>query len=172
MADWKRFVEVISAYRLNDELNEAISEAEILRIERSFRVRIPKQLKEIYLSNNGQKCETKGIFKAVYGYDVYEKLILLSAGEMCLVRKKFLSNENYKGFFIKTYFPFAADNKESPENCFCLDIDTGEIFLLVLYAPDWTLPLDWQLWKIKQANTLFHFLDFQILLYGSDAKSI
>lgn len=161
MANWNDFIKAI---RLDDDLNSPSSIKEILDIEVLLGFNLPDELKNIYLNNNGQIGKKKGLFKAVSGYDVYRRPLFLSLKEMYLIWKKLCEDKDMRDYFSFTFIPFASDNKDYPDNVFCLDVETSRVFLLWALAPDPTLPVDWQLTRIKQADSFAQFLDNQILL--------
>lgn len=64
MADWNDFLEKIRVYpKLLEDLNPPCSLNYILTTERYLGLTFPVNLKNIYLCNNGQRGEGKGLFK-------------------------------------------------------------------------------------------------------------
>lgn len=166
MASWNEFLNEIKRFKsLFEDLNGPCIHAEIVNAERELNLLFPEDLKIIYLNNNGQSGIETGVFKALSGYDVYKRPKLLSLRSMINMHNAFLKNSDFGAYFKNTYIPFACDDENYPDNVFCVDSECGAVYLLWVSAPDWTLPVDWQLLKVKQTNTLEAFLEIQTMYY-------
>lgn len=166
MASWNAFLNAIKSFKpLFDDLNGPSSEVEIINAEYELKLSFLEELNNVYLSNNGQLGNEKGVFKALSGYDVYKRPKLLSFSSIINLKNVLLKNSNFGAYFKSTYIPFACDDENYPDNVFCVDSESGEVYLLWVSTPDWTLPVDWQLLKVKQANTLEAFLEIQTMYY-------
>lgn len=165
---WIQFKEKCSIFPgLITDLNPGCRQADVHRMEEKMGISFPDDLKQLYLMNNGQKGKKDGIFKAVSGYSKFSRTKFLSLDAVWLARKCLLSDKELD-VFKNTDIPFAVDKpiktirKNTMDDVFCSNAETGEVYLLWVAAFDWTLPPDWQTNRIKQADNLAEFFIKQI----------
>ncbi len=163
---WHEFLQVIKCYpTLFEDLNNGCEINEIEQVEKTMNLSFPSDLRSVYLSNNGQKGSQDGIFKAVSGYNKYSRPKLLDTKSIVTVWRT-LSEKTYTNVFKASYIPFAADNIESADDVYCIDSNTGEVFLLWVLIYDPFNPIEWQINKFLKASSLKGFLSYQIALYN------
>lgn len=65
---WDEFLKILKLYpNIFDDLNTGCTIEDIKRIENIIDIKIPYELRAIYLKNSGQKGMGDGIFKSVSG---------------------------------------------------------------------------------------------------------
>jgi hypothetical protein len=161
---WNQFLKTLKCFNsLN--VKDGCTECDINYLETELNILMPEDLKNMYLISNGQKYNGAGIFKAIFGFDVYKRLYFRSISDIIKKHKTLLNHKELVeyGIFNKNLIPFAWNDFSN--YIYCIDIFTNEIFLLQIDAPDWTLPFDWQVSKVKRGDNLESFIKYQILLY-------
>jgi hypothetical protein len=168
---WSLFKDTIKVFpQLANDLNRGCQQSDITAIGKKMGTVLPDALKRLYVLNNGQRGEADGIFKAVSGYSKFSKVFFLPLDKILAVWQ-YLRADKPIDVFRPNDIPFAADrcvtqqNIHSMDDVFCMDSETGEVFLLWTAFPDPFLPPDWQTNRIKQAENLIDFLHKQIGLY-------
>lgn len=160
---WDGFLNKLKLYpNVLQDLNEGCTLEEIITVEKNIGVKFPPDLAQIYLENNGQCVDSKGIFKAISGYDKYSRPKLLSLKSVENVWK-ILSIDC--DVFKRRYIPFAADNEKCMDDVLCIDTETGEIILLWVLIYDLFSPIDWQTHSVSRGENLEEFLQRQMELY-------
>jgi hypothetical protein len=76
-----------------------------------------------------------------------------------------LSNNQSIDVFSKTYIPFATDNENNMDDVYCVDTQTGQVYLLWVLIYDFFNPVEWQTGKFLKAATINEFLRMQSNLY-------
>lgn len=162
---WDEFLKILKLYpSVLKDLNEGCTKEEILSAESNIGVKFPSALIQVYLKNNGQCIDSKGIFKAVSGYDKYSRLKLLSLKSVENIWK-ILYHTDGLDVFEKTYIPFAADDEKCINDIYCIDAKTEEVFLLWTSIYDWNYPIDWQTHRFSRGKNMELFLQKQIEMY-------
>jgi cell wall assembly regulator SMI1 len=71
---WNEFLKILQCYpQLYEDLNCKCTDEDIHRAEETLAIKLPEELRLIYLTNNGQKGDADGIFKSVSGYNKYTR---------------------------------------------------------------------------------------------------
>lgn len=165
ISEWNNYKELIKPYS-SLKLNGGCSENEILQCEKILGCDFPEDLRQLYLQNNGEKENSEGIFKIVYGYDIYRRAKFLRLEDIKIVWRKLYEDKEIQDVFFPTDIPFACNfYNKSIETIFCIDSRSQNIYLLSVLAIDWTLPVDWQTSRKKRAENLVEFLQKQRELY-------
>lgn len=128
-------------------------------------IRLPKELKEIYLLSNGQDEKSIGIFQSKSGYGKFSRPRLLSIEQIDVLWYE-LKETKYLDVFELWYIPFAVNSIECSDDVFCFDTQTGKILLLWVLAWDPFNPPDWQYDKFEVADSLEQFIKDQSELAG------
>ncbi len=162
---WNKFKDKIKLFQVfEDVLNPGCKKEDLAKIEDQLELKFPGDFKKLYLTNNGQKGKTEGIFKASSGYSKFSKLKFIEIDKIPEISNYLEAND--VDVFTPEIIPFAADDEvESMDDVYCIDSKTGEIYLLWTLAVDWTLPADWQTSKLKRADNLIEFLESQLRMY-------
>lgn len=163
---WDEYLKILKCYpKLYEDLNCGCQEEEIQRVENIVGIRFPEELRSVYLKNDGQKGNTDGIFKAISGYDKYSRPRFLPIASVATAWRNLCNDENLD-IFEKTYIPFAIDNEKKMDDVYCINVESGDIYLLWVLIDDPFHPAEWQTNKFLRATSLKEFLLNQINLYG------
>ncbi|MHA1150485.1 MAG: SMI1/KNR4 family protein [Promethearchaeota archaeon] len=162
---WNKFKDQISVFPIfKTALNPGCKKEDLIKFENRMKLKLPNDLKTLYLTNNGQKGNVDGIFKASSGYSKFSKLKFLEINKIVNIID--ILNSKNVDVFTPEMIPFAADDEGgSIDDIYCIDSQTEEIYLLWVATIDWTLPNDWQTIKLKRAENLIEFIEFQSKMY-------
>ncbi len=162
---WDEYLKLLNCYpNLYEDLNCGCQVEDIQRAETIIGLEFPEELRLVYLMNNGQKGNTNGVFKAISGYDKYSRPRFLPIESVITAWRKLLENKELD-VFEKSYIPFAIDNENNMDDVYCIDAESGEIYLLWVLIYDPFNPAEWQTNKLLRATSLNDFLLNQINLY-------
>jgi len=68
--------------------------------------------------------------------------------------------------FTPEMIPFAVDDEgDAIDDVYCINSNTEEIYLLWVSTLDWMMPDNWQTARLKRADSLIEFIEYQIRMY-------
>ncbi|WP_066498291.1 SMI1/KNR4 family protein [Abyssisolibacter fermentans] len=166
MTSWDNLLnEVKKRFVSSKELNKTCEHNYILEVENSLNLSLPRELKNIYLSSNGQMGNEEGIFEIDSSYGKPSRIRFLTLDDVVCLYNKLSTDEMYSSIFNNNFLPIAVNNIESPIDVLCYDLKSGEMILLWLLVWDLFNPVEWQIEKKKIADNLSDFLKRQLDLY-------
>jgi cell wall assembly regulator SMI1 len=165
VAAWNKFKDQIIVYPpFKEVLNPGSNKEYLNKIEKQMEVTFPDDFKTLYLTNNGQKSNEDGIFKASSGYSKFNKLCFLEIDKVLIIWN--MLNVKEIDVFTPEMIPFAVDGEEDAiDDVYCINSKTEEVYLLWVSTIDWTMPDDWQTARLKRADGLIEFIEYQIKMY-------
>jgi hypothetical protein len=163
---WSEFCRILKLFpKTFEDMNTGCKKKDITKAEKEMGMKFPLELSIIYLENNGQKGTQTGIFKALSGWNKYTRPMFLPLESVVRVWKK-LKDDPDIDVFKTHYIPFAVyKDEELVDDVYCLDGETGEVYLLWVLLYDPFSPPDWQTARYKRAKRLADFLVDQRLTY-------
>lgn len=164
---WRAFTEILKCYgNAPASLNEPCSAEKIREVEREMKLELPADLVELLKLCNGQKPDTRGVFKSVSGWDVYRRQIFLDVESIPAAYAAFLRDEVLVQEFGDQEIPFAAARSaHGYEEIFSVHRETQRVSLIWTEISDPFLPPEWQLTRFDRGEDLEDFLRWQIKLY-------
>jgi hypothetical protein len=166
---WAKLKEILRLYNRDESsFYPACTESDIERAESELGFALPEDLKALLRLNNGQKRAegSVGIFKSLSGWDVYRRHGFLSAAEIALAYRAFVSDAVLRAEFGAEQIPFGvAGNPEHFEEAFCIQRESGAVSLIWCAYPDPLSPAEWQVQRFPRGESLAAFLEKQIGMY-------
>lgn len=166
-AAWQGFCRKLRLYgKAIEWLNEPCSAAAIAGAEERLGFQLPPSLVQLLQLADGQKKDTKGIFKSVSGWDVYRRHAFLDLEGIVAAYEGFVEDELLRTQFGKRDIPFTADlGKDLHGEVFTVEMNDESVRLIWTGTADPWMPAEWQVSRFSRGANLAEFLRVQTWMY-------